>query len=261
MNEQAKKASTRTRWPLIAAAALAAAAAIAWVAVSTKPAKVPLAHKVVPSAHPIGNREVRAPASSGIEFAPRSASSGSARNEREREDFISRWVVCEPSSDECLGNPVAASSYEEAVWLSRHGYPTAEQLADYEMTPTESLRDAAAAGDLASRALYGRRLVEEGDYLGGVSQLFKASEVGGYYALYELSEVYGTPGGRNYGPSEPFAYLRVAYLLGDAKAGRYLAQVLAERGGADIVEMRMIDERAAQLRKSAYGTTPVEPRP
>jgi hypothetical protein len=172
------------------------------------------------------------------------------------EDFVAQWTTCERLDGACQDNPLAASSYEEAVWLSQHGYPTAKQLEDYGITTTDSLRAAAAAGDLASRALYGRRLIEEGDYRAGSVELLRTAKSGGYYALYELSDAAATRD-----DSDTFAYLRVAYLLGDAKASRYLAQLLAARGGAGIGEMRLIDDRTAELRKNAYGATPAAPRP
>jgi hypothetical protein len=250
---------TPAKWPL-AAATLVAVAALAWF---IRPAEHAKAHVEVgsntssPSTERIAATE---PEPSASTATPRSAiAPSSAETTRKMEEFVAQWTTCEQSDDACKDDPLAASSYEEAVWLREHGYPTTRQLADYEMTATESLRAAAATGDLASHALYGRRLVEEGDYYGGTLELYRAAKSGGYYALYELSDVYMSPD-HNAGASEPFAYLRVAYLLGDAKAGRYMAQLLDARGGADIVEMRLIDDRAAQLRKS-YGTAPAVPRP
>lgn len=244
------------RWPW-AAAALIAVAALVWFmrpAGHVDASTAPGTHTAAPGAgHEVAPVPAPAAASAARQAAP------SATDSARMEAFVAQWATCDASADACKDNPLAASSYKEAVWLNQHGYPTAQQLADYEVTPTAYLRAAAATGNLAARALYGRRLIADGDYRAGMSQLFDASEAGGYYALYELSEVYASP--EHSAGFETFSYLRLAYLLGDAKAGRYLAQLLDARGGASLFEMRMIDDRAAELRKNAYGTTPAVPRP
>lgn len=251
---------THSKWPLAAAALVVVVAALAWFMRPSERVNALPGSGATATAPSLGEGEKAEPGASVAAPTPKPAATLAA-DTGQMEDFAAQWATCERSDEACQDSPLAASSYEEAVWLSQHGYPTAQQLADYDITTTDSLRAAAASGDLASRALYGRRLVEEGDYYGGTLQLYKAAKSGGYYALYELSDVYLSPE-HNYGPSEPFAYLRVAYLLGDAKASRYMAQILAARdgGGADIVEMRLIDDRAAELRKNAY-TTPASPRP
>lgn len=166
---------------------------------------------------------------------------------------------CDVSEAECEMDPLVAKTSEEAQWLLQHGYPTHEQLQGYEALTTDALREKAITGDLLYRAFYGRRLIEEGDYMPGVANLIAAAREGGIYALYEMSAAHGKDD-EHFSRVDNLAYLRLAYLMGDARAAVRLAQVASDRGYG-IAELMYPDQHAAHLRKQMLGETNVPPRP
>lgn len=168
--------------------------------------------------------------------------------------------LCDATDTECRRDPLSASTAEEARWLAQHGYPTHEQLADYDGLSTDALRDKAATGDLVYRSLYGRRLLEEGEYLRGLGVLTDTARNGGLYALYETSASYSDPGSVHPDMMSGLADLRLAYLMGDSRAADALAKLASERGYG-LVEMRLADEQAAHLRKQIFPNIYMAPRP
>lgn len=168
--------------------------------------------------------------------------------------------ICDAADTECRMDPLSASTAEEARWLSQHGYPTHEQLAEYEGLTTDALRDKAATGDLVYRSLYGRRRLEEGEYVPGLGVLIDTARSGGLYALYVASASYSDPGSVQPDMISSFAHLRLAYLMGDSQAANALARLASERGYGP-VELRLADAQAAHLRKQMFPSMNASPRP
>lgn len=171
-------------------------------------------------------------------------------------------VICSLHDDDtaCTRSVLASSSPEETKWLSQHGYPTEEQINAADALSTSALRDLAASGSLAYGALLGRRLLEEDAYVPGIGRLIDTARAGGIYALHVASDTYANVNGPQPDMVESLAYLRLAYLMGDRKAGNVSA-LRAEQFGVGPVELRMADERAAHLRQQMFPNMYVPPRP
>lgn len=168
--------------------------------------------------------------------------------------------LCDAADTECRMDPLSASTVEEARWLSQHGYPTHEQLAEYDGLTTDALRDKAETGDLVYRSLYGRRLLEEGEYVPGLGVLTDTARSGGLYALYVSSASYSNPGSIQPDMISSLADLRLAYLMGDSQAANALAKLASERGYGP-VELRLADAQAAHLQQQMFPNMNASPRP
>src|SRR5690606_15417979 len=97
----------------------------------------------------------------------------------------------------------------------------------------------AGKGDLAAQVELASRLIEHGRRAEGIDMLQQASLAGSVYANYELSNAY-------FGVDnvDSAAYLRLAFLLGDAKAARELYSRFPKFGPAEWV---YVDRRALRL--------------
>jgi len=169
-------------------------------------------------------------------------------------------VICSRDDMGCSRDALAANSPEEARWLNQHGYPTEEQIRASDALSTSALRDLAAGGSLAYGALLGRRLLEEEAYVPGMGKLIETARAGGIYSLHVISDTHANMSGPQPDMVGSLAYLRLAYLMGDRKAGDLLA-LRAEQFGAGPVELRMADEQAAHLRNQMFQNIFVPPRP
>lgn len=159
--------------------------------------------------------------------------------------------------DDCKSNALAASSSEEAAWLQANGYPSSAELARLQKLSDSQLKTAADAGSVTALAVYGERLALGNDTKNGLDALRKATERGSIYAYYGLSNVYAERKGlKNIVDSG--AYLRVAYMLGDSKAGTAL---LGKTPPIHPVEMAAIDRTAASLYQTYANNRPPRPRP
>jgi hypothetical protein len=188
--------------------------------------------------------------------------STAARDQAPPPESISQYrrELCDAADTECRMDPLSASTVEEARWLSQHGYPTHEQLAEYDGLTTDALRDKAETGNLVYRSLYGRRLLEEGEYVPGLGVLTDTARSGGLYALYVSSASYSNPGSIQPDVISSLADLRLAYLMGDSRAANALAKLASERGYGP-VELRLADAQAAHLQQQMFPNMNASPRP
>lgn len=213
-----------------------------------EPGRDPLAPKqVAPDSRP-----------SETSHTPYAIGAGTVRSDAAQNGGKLASYLCDVETENCPTSPSVARSLEEAQWLARHGYPTLDQEHDYASMSAEELREGAMAGDLALAALYGRRLIEEGNTHDGQVVLHRAVKQGGVYAFYEIAKFFKMPGPQaNY--YEAASNLRLAYLLGDHYAARAMVSEFAEFLSPG--EMLTIDQRAAHLRNQMFGTQVVVPRP
>ena len=168
---------------------------------------------------------------------------------------ISEYLCHQP--DDCRSSVLGATGREEAAWLQANGYPSSAELARLQQLSDSQLKAAADAGSVTALAVYGQRLALGSDTAKGLDALSLAADRGSIYAYYGLSKVYAERQGlRNI--VESGAYLRVAYTLGDNKAGSALQATFPTLNPA---ENAAIDRRAASLYKTyAKGRAP-RPRP
>lgn len=83
-----------------------------------------------------------------------------------------------------------ALSADEAAWLDRHGYPTAEELDALQTYDVNELESAMRnRGDPKSAALLGHRRVIEGDLSGALAAFSKGAHLGSLYARQQLAIV------------------------------------------------------------------------
>lgn len=159
---------------------------------------------------------------------------------------LQQYYACREGKGSCSRDPLVAQSPEEAQWLQIHGYPTPDQIRNSLSSSADSLRFAAERSRLpVDESLYGLSLVREGEYRGAVGSMaesFMRNE--NLYALYILSDVY-MQSDELKNPSLAMAYLRLAYLAGDSKAGNAI-EMRSPRISPP--ERASIDRRAAELK-------------
>jgi len=134
---------------------------------------------------------------------------------------------------ELLSSPhssLHALSFEEALWLERHGYPTAEEIQSVMEYDRERLSHAVRnAKDKKAAALLGHRLLEEGDVGRALAAFQAGADLGSLYARQQLAivsvhRVTGLPldevaNADNGNLSVLIAQLEVTRMLGDHRAG------------------------------------------
>lgn len=164
--------------------------------------------------------------------------------------------VCDAGAPACP-DALVARSPQEAAWLLDHGYPSSVLLARYAQLSRTELNAMADAGSLAAMVVYGVRAAADGDTREGIEYVVAATQRGSIYGYYGLSAIFqNSPELMNI--VEAGAYLRVAYILGDAKAATELQRRLP---GLTPGEQAMIDERAASLYQTMAGARAPAPRP
>jgi hypothetical protein len=121
------------------------------------------------------------------------------------------------------------------------------------------LQLSADRGDQKAQSILGRRLMQQGDQLAGLTRISDAAADGSVYADYQLSLGY-----RNTNVIDSAAYLRRAYLQGDTKAAETMYRTFSNFSP---LEWKMVDERAMQLygallaQRSNKGRMQYGPRP
>lgn len=157
----------------------------------------------------------------------------------------------------CSADPLGAKDKEEAQWLSINGYPSSDQLRQFKALSDDQLKQRADAGSLAAMTVYGERKVAQGDTKQGIQYVHDAIRNGSIYGYYAMSSIYrNTAGLKN--NVDAAAYLRVAYILGDAKAS---AEMNRRFDDLSVIERVAIDERATALYRSFAGSKQPNPRP
>src|SRR5690606_42142544 len=142
-------------------------------------------------------------------------------------------------SPHCESEINAGEAEEEVAWLRRHGYPSPARREAFGRMTDAALASDAEKGDLAAQVELGSRMIEPGRLTEGIDMLQQASLAGSVYANYELSNAYS--GVDNI---DSAAYLRLAFLLGDAKAARELYSRFPKFGPAEWV---YVDRRSLRL--------------
>lgn len=144
--------------------------------------------------------------------------------------------------EKCNLSPFLAETEEEAMWLKARGYPSQIQFEEAKRLPTSELKLRARKGDLAYGALYGERLMEEGNWNDSQIELAGTAMRGSIYALYGLSRR-ASENPRFRDPIDAKAWIRAAYLAGDYKSTLQLVKTHPER--TDPNEQVYVDEIAA----------------
>jgi hypothetical protein len=163
----------------------------------------------------------------------RSANSGSG---------MEQGYLCNPARCRNVG-PLEAKGVQEARWLIENGYPTEDEAKRLGMLGTAQLKAEADAGNRAAQVFYGKHVALESNFLSGLSILRQAAQSGSLYAYHGISEAYLDEVRSD--RINSYAYLRLAYILGDSRA----AGELASRDLSGI-ERAVADERASSLYKS-----------
>lgn len=161
---------------------------------------------------------------------------------------LQQYYACRSTKATCNRDPLVAESPAEAQWLQRRGYPTADQIEASLATSTEELRLAAEnSGVLVDKSLYGRALLRDGRYRDAVGSMVDSFvQDGNIYGLYLTSDAY-MRSEELMNPPLAMAYLRLAYLAGDSKAGGVLEEKF---GQMTPPERAFADRRAADLKKN-----------
>lgn len=159
---------------------------------------------------------------------------------------LQQYYACKADLGSCSKDPLVAASPEEAQWLLARGYPTPDQIANSNSYSADTLKLAAEeSGALVDKSLYGHALLREGRYREAVGSMVDSFIQGGnIYGLYLASNAY-MHSGELLNPPLALAYLRLAYLAGDSKAGIALEM---EAPQLSAPERASIDRRAAELR-------------
>lgn len=160
----------------------------------------------------------------------------------ESSDRLEQDYLCNPDQCRSVG-PLQARSVQEARWLIENGYPNEEESERLRSLGTAQLKAEGESGNIAAQVFYGKRVALESNFLSGLSILRQAAQSGSLYAYYGISEAYLEGGQRD--SINSYAYLRLAYILGDSRA----AGELAGRNLSS-VERAVADERASSLYKS-----------
>ncbi|CAM0125649.1 conserved hypothetical protein [Stenotrophomonas geniculata] len=165
---------------------------------------------------------------------------------------LQQYYACKADSGSCSKDPLVADSPEEAQWLLARGYPTPDQVTNSLSSSADSLKLAAEkSGALVDKSLYGHALLREGRYREAVGSMVDSFIQGGnIYGLYLASDAY-MHSGELLNPPLALAYLRLAYLAGDSKAGIALEM---EAPQLSAPERASIDRRAAELRNQLSPT-------
>lgn len=159
---------------------------------------------------------------------------------------------------ECKDDPFIPVSQEELVWMRTHGYPTQEESERLARLSEVELEAEAKRGVLTAMTELGKRMIARGDR-NGLSWYLKAKDHGSIYAYYLRSEVeMDRSTGRGF--VEAGAFLRVAYILGDHKAGAVLLRFF-EKNRLGMFEMEAIDRRAGELYQTYAQNRQPTPRP
>ncbi|MEA5125670.1 hypothetical protein [Xanthomonas floridensis] len=167
-----------------------------------------------------------------------------------------RRYLCPQGPNACrVSGPLVANSDAEAQWLWMHGYPTEDELARLETLNLDQLKAESQAGNKAATVIYGKKTAVAGQFYKGIGILRRAAVAGNLYAYYGLSDVYISDT-EHKNLVDSMAHLRLAYLLGDAKA----SAVIASRDLSS-VENVVADERAASLHKTFSKYQRPSPRP
>ena len=155
-------------------------------------------------------------------------------------------------------DPLMPNNANELRWMQQYGYPTKDEQERMARLSDIELEMEAKQGKLTAMTELGSRMIDRND-VRGTRWVLMAKDRGSIYAYYveAKTEMNHTLG---HGLVESGAFLRVAYLLGDYKAGTALYQ-FASKEGLSIGELDMIDRRAASLYITYAKNRQPTPRP
>lgn len=165
--------------------------------------------------------------------------------------------LCPQINPECASaGRLEAKSEREAQWLIAHGYPSRQENERLHGLGLQDLAQLAKSGNRAASVVYAEKLaLEGGQFDVGFGLLHQQATSGNLFAYYALSDIlYKDPSKRQLVDSA--AYLKVAYLLGDARA----TEILLDRNYAG-PELMAADRRAAGLLDTFSGGVQPSPRP
>lgn len=161
------------------------------------------------------------------------------------ENALLQHYACKGDASTCANDPLVASTAEEAVWLQAHGYPTPDQVQNARSFSTEQLKAAAEkSGSAVDASLYAQGLLREQRHREALGVALDGARQGNLYGLYLASDIYLSSDALKNLPLS-MAYLRLAYLAGDSKAGPTFA---ARFPNVAAPELASADKRAAELK-------------
>lgn len=163
-----------------------------------------------------------------------------------RSDAMVNRYACKGDPARCETELLGANSAEEAQWLRDRGYPSRDQIDAGRSFSVEQLRlQANDSGALVDVNLYAQGLLREQRHREALGVLLDSfATEGNLYALHLVADVHANSQELKNLPLA-MAYLRLAYLAGDAKAGTVLAERFSSAAPA---ELAYADKRAAELR-------------
>lgn len=150
--------------------------------------------------------------------------------------------------------PLEAKSDAEAMWMVKHKYPTQAEIDSFSVMSLSELEHEYRSGNSTAAVVLGKKISLERDFYEGQAILRDQTMSGNMYAFYAMSDSYLNKKPPNL--VDTIAFLRVAYLLGDYKAAREVANL-----GLSSVEVAAGDARALQLLKGFAGGQEPDPRP
>ncbi|AWH16923.1 hypothetical protein C1922_06110 [Stenotrophomonas sp. ZAC14D2_NAIMI4_7] len=156
---------------------------------------------------------------------------------------------------DCAGaGPLDARTAAEAMWLIKHGYPSAFDRDRLQSLSRAELLQLVGSGSLPGAVELGKRVALEDNVLDGKIILRQQANAGNMYAYYGLADVSANSQPRSL--VDAAAYLRMAYMLGDDKAASEIAKLRLTSA-----ELVAADKRASHLFGGYAGEQARDPRP
>lgn len=169
-----------------------------------------------------------------------------------------------------LENPeLEALSPEEAAWLRRHGFPTAEEVARVATMDRDALWGRGNSGDLVAMALLGHKFLSEGDMGMAAAAFGQAATQGSVYAREQSAITEKMRDGEygNYVGWEGFAIdMEVARVYGDHRVDMLIQRYMPPGAYNDMIRASVLASLPFALQGLAEdarlrGVPPVTPEP
>ena len=146
-----------------------------------------------------------------------------------------------PTGKKC-DDATTATNPAMARWLKDRGYPTQQDLEDAKLMNVADLAKKATEAP-AWRALYAKRILEQGSQMDASREALRSMAEGSLYGAYVLSDVYAAPGLLQ-DKFNSLAALRMAYIMGDESAAQ---ELYYRSSGIAPPDMAYIDQHGMQM--------------